>query len=112
MDISKFAKKPELIKMEINDEDIVSQYGDSISFYIYDNVDISTYFDFYKVQQQQDGVKLQELMRKIILKDDGTPALAADEMLPMDLTLAALVKINENLGKSNTKSLTQATGNQ
>ena len=111
MDISKFAKKPELMKVEIDDEDIVKEYGDSITFYIYDNVDISTYFDFYKVQQEQDGVKLQALMRKIILKEDATPALAADEMLPMDLTLAALVKINENLGKSKTKSLTQETGN-
>lgn len=111
MDISKFAKKPELIKVEIDDEDIVKEYGDSITFYIYDNVDISTYFDFYKVQQEQDGIKLQALMRKIILKEDATPALAADEMLPMDLTLAALVKINENLGKSKTKSLTQETGN-
>lgn len=111
MDISKFAKKPELMKVEIDDEDIVKEYGDSITFYIYDNVDISTYFDFYKVQQEQDGIKLQALMRKIILKEDATPALAADEMLPMDLTLAALVKINENLGKSKTKSLTQETGN-
>lgn len=111
MDISKFAKKPELVKMIIDDAEIVKDYGDSVTFYIYDNVDISTYFDFYKVQQEQDGVKLQELMRKIILKEDGKPALAADEMLPMDLTLAALVKINENLGKSKAKLLTQETGN-
>lgn len=112
MDISKFAKKPELMKMEIDDQDIVKEYGDAVTFYIYDNIDISTYFDFYKVQQEQDGVKLQALMRKIILKEDGKPALAADEMLPMDLTLAALVKINENLGKSKAKPSTQETGNQ
>lgn len=112
MDISKFAKKPELMKIEIDDEGIVKEYGDSVTFYIYDNVDIGTYFDFYKVQQEQDGDKLQALMRKIILKEDGKPALAADEMLPMDLTLAALVKINENLGKSKAKPSTQETGNQ
>lgn len=110
MDISKFAKKPELIKMYIDDADIVAEYGDGITFYMMDAVDINTYFEFYRVQQEKNGNKLNDLMRSLILTADGKPALAADQMLPIDITMAVLVKINESLGKSKTKSLTPETG--
>lgn len=110
MDISKFAKKPQLVKVEITDADIVETYGETVSFFMYDSVDISTYFDFYRVQQEQNGEKLNELMRKIILSETGKPALKADEMLPIDITMAALVKINDSLGKSKTKPSAPETG--
>jgi hypothetical protein len=49
-------------------------------------------------------------IRKIILKEDGTKAIADDEVLPLDLTLAVLVRINDNLGKSGTKKSEKETG--
>lgn len=112
MDISKFAKKPELIKIVIDDPAIIEKYDEEITFYMYDSVDLSTYFDFFAVQQNKDGKKLNELLRKIILTEDGKPALGADELLPVDVCLEALVAINNNLGKSKTKSSTPETGTQ
>ena len=100
MDISKFAKKPKLEKLDIVDPDIVAAYGEAITFYMLDHVDVTTYFNFYKLQQHEDGSLLNELLRKIILKENGKPALAKDEVLPVDITLAILVRINEHLGKS------------
>ena len=112
MDISKFAKKPVLTKIVMDDAEIVETYGEVIEFHMLDQMSISTYFEFYRLQQEQDSDKLNDLIRKIILKDDGTPALADDEMFPVDLTLGLLVKINEFLGKSKTKASTPATGQQ
>jgi hypothetical protein len=112
MDISKLAKKPELIEVVLDDEDIVKEYSEPVVFYIYDSVDLHTYFDFYKVQQDQDGTKLTSLMRDLIKTAEGKPAVKADEMLPIDITMAALIKINELLGKSKPKSLTEETGKQ
>lgn len=112
MDISKFAKRPELIKIEINDATIVENYGDIITFYIYDNIDINTYFEFYKSQADQDGDKLNSILRKLIFNEQGKNAIADDQMLPIDLALAALHGINEQLGKSRTKPSTPTTGTQ
>ena len=111
MDISNLAKKPKLTRLDITDEDIVATYGDTISFWIIDEMDVATYFDFYKLQQSQDATALNALIRKLILKEDGKPALAEDEIFPVDLTLAVLVKINDFLGKSKTKSAESETGN-
>lgn len=112
MDISKFAKKPELIKIEITDENIVENYGDAVSFYIYDNLDINTYFEFYKSQADQDGDKLNAILRKLIHDEHGNNTISTDQMLPIDLALAALHGINEQLGKSKTKPSTPKTGKQ
>jgi len=110
MDISKFAKKPELTKIVLDEAEVVEQYGETIEFHMLDQMTISTYFEFYRLQQDQDSDKLNDLLRKIILKEDGTPAITQEEILPVDLTLTLLVKINEFLGKSKAKASTPTTG--
>lgn len=112
MDIGKFAKKPELIKITLDKPEIIETFGSEIFFWVYDNLDISTYFKFYKSQADQDGAALNEVMRKLILTADGKPALKDEEMLPIELNLAALAEINEVLGKSKTKLSTPTTGEQ
>jgi hypothetical protein len=110
MDISKFAKKPALTKLVIDEPEVIEAYGEAIEFHMLDQMSISVYFEFYRLQQEQDSDKLNDLLRKIVLKEDGTPALAEGEIFPVDLTLGLLVKINEFLGKSKTKASTPTTG--
>ena len=110
MDISNLAKKPELVELCIDDQDLVDRYGEAITFYMIDEMGIDTYFAFYRLQQEQRAEELNKLLRKIILKKDGTPALGNEQVLPVDLTLAVLVKINDFLGKSKPKTSTEKTG--
>jgi hypothetical protein len=112
MDISKLTKVPQLTKIEISDQDIVDAYGDDVTFYIMDEMDIATYFNFYKLQQNQDSDQLNDLLRKIILKEDGSAAIGGNEVLPINLTLAVLVAINDFLGKSTTKPVKTTTGDE
>jgi hypothetical protein len=110
MDITQLAKRPELVKLEITDEDIVKEYGEPVSFWMLDHIDVSTYFSFYKFQQNQDSDLLMDVLRKIVLREDGSRSIADDAVLPVNLTLSVLVKINEFLGKSNTKATGKKTG--
>ena len=113
MDISKFARKPQLVKLELDDKDIVDTYGEAITFYIIDHFDITTYFDFYKFQQEKNSELLNDLLRRLILKEDGTPAMSSDDVLPTKIVLAILYKIDEFLGKSEAQAKsTQETGQQ
>lgn len=112
MDITELAKKPQLEELLIDDQDIIDRYGESISFWIMDQMDISTYFNFYKLQQSEDAGQLNDLLRKIILNKHGKPCLKDDEVFPVDITLSILVKINEFLGKSSPRTLTPTTGEQ
>jgi hypothetical protein len=112
MNIGNFAKKPELIKIEINDPDITANYNGEVSFWLYDSVDINTYFNFFKSQADQDGSQLNELLRNLILDEQGNKAILEGNVLPVDLAIAAITAINERLGKSKTKASIPESGNQ
>jgi hypothetical protein len=110
MDISTLAKTPKLVKIEISDADIVERYGEVISFWMIDEMGIDTYFKFYRLQQEQKTDELNELLRILIRKEDGTQALSPEQVLPVDLVLAVLVGVNDFLGKSKTKTSANKTG--
>jgi hypothetical protein len=110
--ISEFAKTPELLEITLDSEDIVKEYGEPVIFYMKDFVDINTYFDFFRSQTDGNNAGLNDVLKKIILNKEGKPALQDGQALPVDLAVAALGKINQNLGKSNPKSLTKKTGTQ
>jgi hypothetical protein len=109
--LSEFAKTPELLEIVLDHEQIIAEYGEAITFYMHDYVDITTYFDFFR-GQSEGGEAFADALRKIILNKDGLPILAPGQTLPVTLSIAVLSKINDNLGKLKTKSLTKETGNQ
>lgn len=112
MFIKDLARKPELKQVTLDDEDIRANYGDSVCFWMRDYVDINTYFEFFASQSEKNGEKLSEIMRRLILNEKGEPVLQPGEELPIDIMVGALVKINEELGKSKAKSSTQPSGEQ
>ncbi len=112
MTIAKFATKPKLEQLKIDTPEIVENYGEEITFWMKDHLDLQTYFDFYKFQRESNGDELMNVLRKIILTEEGKPALQSDDVLPVDLTLEVMFKINENLGKSKTKLSKKEVGTQ
>lgn len=112
MNIEKFARRPELVKITLDSADILEAYGDPIIFWIWDSVNISTYFDFFKSQADNDGEQINVILRRLILNEQGQPCIADDSILPIDIALEALTKINERLGKSKIKPSIQEVGNQ
>jgi hypothetical protein len=112
MDIKKFARKPQLVEVALDDAALVEAYGDTIKFWMYDFVDINTYFDFFRSQSDKNDNQLNAMLRSIILNAEGKPSLEEGDSLPIDIAVAALTKINEILGKSSPKPLTSEVGNQ
>jgi hypothetical protein len=112
MDISKLARRPEIVRFELDDADFVETYGEPIVFFMLDHIGLGTYFDFHQVQQSRDDAELQAIFRKIIVREDGTPAIESDQVLPVNISLAILLKINQHLGKSEAQASTSKTGEQ
>lgn len=110
MDIKQLTKKPQVISLVVDTPEILDLVGESVTFYMRDHMDLATYFEFYKLQQNQDMNLLMDLMRKIVLDSEGNPAIAQDEMLPVEVAIAILFKINEYMGKSKAKVSTATDG--
>lgn len=112
MNISDLATRPELQQLTLDSEAIVEAYGEPITFWMRDHLDLATYFDFYKFQKESSGEQLMSTLRKIVLTAEGKPAIPDDCILPVDVTLEIMVKINDNLGKSKTRLSKKEVGTQ
>jgi len=112
MNINKYAAVPQLIRIDMDDESLVTKYGEPITFWTYDIVSLSTYFDFFGSRQEQQFAQLEKMVKKLVLLEDGTPAIRDNEDLPIDIAAAAITKIGEILGKSQSKSSTPSPGTQ
>ena len=112
MNIKKYASVPALIEIKLDNEDLVAKYGEVITFYTYDVVGMSTYFQFFNARSNSEFAALEGMMKSLILNDKGEKVLADNEDLPVDIAAAAIAKIGEILGKSQGKPLTQTVGTQ
>lgn len=107
MNISEFKVKPKIIEVEIDDKEIVETYGDVIKFHMYDHMDLTTYFKFFRAQSEGNTDELLRIVKTIVLDEKGKPVMNNDYELPVDIFTNAVVKITEHLGKSVTKNSIQ-----
>jgi hypothetical protein len=99
MNIADLAKTPELVQIVLDEEEIVSKYGDTVTFWTKNFVDINTYFKFFSEQADLKNGGIGGALKEMILTAEGTPAIPSDQDLPADLMLAVLGRLNKHLGK-------------
>ena len=97
MELSSLKLKPQLIEITIADEDIVKQYGEAVTFYMLDHLDIQTYFDFYKHQSAGDLTELTNIVKKILVNKDGKAILVKNETLPVILMSRVITAIGNQM---------------
>lgn len=112
MNIQEFASTPKLIEIVLDDVELLEKYNEPITFHTYDIVGLSTYFEFFNARSDGQYEQLDKIIKKLILNDKGKPAIKDDQDLPIDIAAAAINKIGAILGKSQSKTSTQTTGEQ
>ena len=98
MKLSELATKPQLTEVIIDDKDIVEKYGESLQFFVQDRLPIETYTKLASVKQD-DPSQIYEVIKDLILNEDGSPVMSEGHILPLDVMNAAIFKVTENLGK-------------
>jgi len=97
MELSSLKLKPQLIEIKIDDEDIIKQYGEAVTFYMMDHLDIQSYFDFFKYQSEGNLIELSNLMKKILVDKKSKPILSANETLPVILMSRAITAVGNQM---------------
>jgi|TARA_R110000744_G_scaffold9768_1_gene31112 hypothetical protein len=98
MKLKDLATKPQLIEVEITNEKIVEKYGDSVSFFIQDKIPLEQYTKMAALDHSDVG-QLIDMMKDLILDENGLPVMVDGNILPMDVLNAAVEKVTESLGK-------------
>ena len=98
MNLKDLAKKPTLVKITIDDPEVIEEYGEPVEFYSYDRHPMSTYLKMASVNPENTDAVF-EAIRDLVLDADGNPILTEEESLPSMLLLKVLNTVVESLGK-------------
>lgn len=110
MKIESLVSTPKLTEIVLDSPELIESYGEPITFYTYDIVSMTMYFDFFNARSKGEYEALGKLIHKMIMNDKGEPVLKEGQDLPIDIMASAITKIGEILGKSLGKTSTQKTG--
>lgn len=98
MKLNQLAAKPQLIKYTIEDEKLVEKYGESIEFWTWDRQPLDIFMQLANAQNTDMGQML-EVIRTLILDENGKQIITKEAMLPSDVLVAVIAKIVDTLGK-------------
>lgn len=98
MKLQDLAKKPQLVKLTIDDEDIVKEFGEGIEFYTWDRQPMDIFMKLANINPEN-GATVIEAVKQLVLDETGKPIITSDTMLPTKVMMRVLNVVVENLGK-------------
>lgn len=97
MKLSQLAAKPQLIKVEINDEDTIAEYGEPLEFWIFDRQPIDKYVEMAKTGSDNIG-EMVRIVNNLVLDENGEIIAKDGLVFPGKLMVKILHKVVETLG--------------
>lgn len=97
MKLSQLSKSPELIMISLDDEDTVKQYGEPLEFYTLDRQPLDLFTRLAAVNQA-DTSEMIDLVRHMILDENGKEVIQGDQMIPAPVLIRAISKLVGTLG--------------
>jgi hypothetical protein len=98
MKLTQLAKAPQLIRIELDDEEIRQEYNDSLEFWIYDRQPLDQFIKLATSKHDDFGSML-ELINDMILDENGERVIKDNLTLPSNIILKVVNKVTETLGK-------------
>jgi hypothetical protein len=98
MKLSQLSAKPQLIKVVIDDEDIVKEHGEPIEFYTWDRQPMALFIKMANIDHTNYG-NVIDAVKELVLDEHGKPVLDQDATLPTKIMMRVITKIVEGLGK-------------
>jgi hypothetical protein len=98
MQLSQIAAKPQLIKMILDDEDTVKEFGEPVEFYTWDRQPMDIFMQLASVSNKDPQVMIG-IIRTLILDEAGNEIITKDAMLPSSVLLRVVGKVVDLLGK-------------
>lgn len=98
MKLNSLTSKPQLIEIELNDDEIIKEFGESITFYTWDRQPLDVFMKLASADHTNTGGVIG-IVRTLILDEKGKEILKDDAMLPTHILMKAIGKVTELLGK-------------
>jgi hypothetical protein len=108
MKLTQLASKPQLVKVEIKDDETLAIYGEPVEFYVYDRQPMDVFVKLATLDYTNFG-SLTDIVKELVLDEDGKPIVRGDNVLPTDVLMKAINLVIETVGKSVSPTTTPQT---
>lgn len=108
MELLKLAAKPQLVKVEINDEDTIAEFGEALEFYVHDRQDMDKFVKLATIDYSN-FASVGDIVKDMILDAEGNHILTDGNTLPTQILMKAIQAVIEILGKSVSPTLRNQT---
>jgi len=98
MQLKDLAKEPQLIKISLDDEVTVKEYGEPVEFYTWDRQPMSVYLKMAQIDANNTA-EIFDTIKNLILDEDGNSVLEDNTGLPAQVMIKVLNTVVETLGK-------------
>jgi hypothetical protein len=98
MKLTQLAAKPQLVKIEITDEDVVKEFGESLEFWIWDRQPMDKFIRLAQMKGE-DMSELIAAVNDMVLDEEGAPVVKDGLVLPTNVMTKVIGKVVETLGK-------------
>jgi hypothetical protein len=100
MNITELAVKPSLVKVTLDDESIVEEYGEALEFFVWDRQPLEKFMRFAgKEITNEDLPELIEFTKTMILDEEGNEVMSDGKLLPTSIMTRCITKVMQQLGK-------------
>ena len=99
MKLSQISKEPKQIELSLDDEDTIKEYGEPLTFFTWDRQSMDVFTRIANVGEGNDLVNLLEIIKTLILDEEGNQVLTDKNMLPTSVLMKVMNKVTEQLGK-------------
>ena len=94
MKLKDLAKKPTLVKVTVDTDNIIKMYGEPLEFWMWDRQDLPTFLQLASLKDNP--VELFKLIKDLVLDEDGSKVLG-DEMLPVEIMVPVIEAAVKNI---------------
>jgi hypothetical protein len=98
MKLNQLIAKPQLVKCFLNDEATIKEFGEPIEWYVWDRQPLDAFLK-YASNEASTSAQIMEIMKEMILDEEGKPLLVGDSTLPTSILMRVMTKMTEVLGK-------------
>lgn len=98
MKINQIASKPQLIKVVLDDSETVTELGEELEFWTWDRQPLDVFMKLASIKTDNPK-EIIEVVRNLILDEDGKVVIQGDNMLPTQILIRIIQKVVETLGK-------------
>jgi hypothetical protein len=98
MKLSQICSEPKLVEVKLDDKDVIKEYGEALIFYTWDRQPMDVFMRLANIDQKNTG-DLINIVKTLILDEEGKQVLNDKNMLPTSILMKAIAKVTEQLGK-------------